>query len=118
MNFACGPELNDCPAVAARSICIPILEHSTFSNRIFVEHVLILTAYDRGPTVSGQPRSRAKEWGVLSTGSVTAGRFSLPPSLLFRTLPGRGAVPSLSPFDSGRSERRGARNRLRIGNFM
>src|SRR3954470_11514302 len=56
--------------------------------------------------------------GVLSTGSATAGRFSLPPSLLFRTPPGRVATPSLSPFDSGRSERRGARNRLRIGNFM
>lgn len=55
---------------------------------------------------------------MLSTGSVTAGRPGLPPSLLFRSPPRRGAVPFLAPFDPDRAERRGARNRLRIGNFL
>ncbi|MGY4305316.1 ABC-type branched-subunit amino acid transport system substrate-binding protein [Bradyrhizobium sp. USDA 4369] len=55
---------------------------------------------------------------MLSTGSVTAGRHGLPPSLLFRSPPRRGAVPFLAPFDPDRAERRGARSRLRIGNFL
>ncbi len=56
--------------------------------------------------------------GVLSTGSVTAGRVSLPPSLLFRSPPQRSGLPSLAPFDPDSITRRGSRSKLRIGNFI
>ncbi|MGC2778119.1 MAG: substrate-binding domain-containing protein [Bradyrhizobium sp.] len=55
---------------------------------------------------------------MLSTGSVTAGCCGLPPSLLFRSPPKRVGLPSPAPFDPDRAQRRGARNRLRIGNFI
>ncbi|CCD91368.1 putative ABC transporter, substrate binding protein [Bradyrhizobium sp. ORS 375] len=55
---------------------------------------------------------------MLSTGSVTAGRFSLPPSLLFRSPPQRSGLPSPVPFDPDRFARRGRHDKLRIGNFI
>ncbi|MGJ4999610.1 substrate-binding domain-containing protein [Bradyrhizobium sp. HKCCYLS3077] len=55
---------------------------------------------------------------MLSTGPVTAGRCSPPPSLLFRSPPKRVGLPSLAPFDPDRFARRGRHNRLRIGNFI
>ncbi|MGJ5175411.1 substrate-binding domain-containing protein [Bradyrhizobium oligotrophicum] len=55
---------------------------------------------------------------MLSTGFVTAGRFGLPPSLLLRSPPSRGVTPFPSAFDPDRAERRGARSKLRIGNFL
>ncbi|NPV20483.1 ABC transporter substrate-binding protein [Bradyrhizobium aeschynomenes] len=55
---------------------------------------------------------------MLSTGSVTAGRVSLPPSLLFRSRPQRSGLTSLAPFDPDSIARRGSRSKLRIGNFI
>ncbi|UFZ02431.1 substrate-binding domain-containing protein [Bradyrhizobium ontarionense] len=55
---------------------------------------------------------------MLSTGSVPAGRFGLPSSVLFRSPSRRGDFPALAPFDPDRVQRRGDRNRLRIGNFL
>ncbi|BAM93007.1 putative ABC transporter substrate-binding protein [Bradyrhizobium oligotrophicum S58] len=55
---------------------------------------------------------------MLSTGSVPAGRLSLPSSLLFRSPPWRAGLPALAPFDPDRIQRRGSRSRLRIGNFL
>lgn len=42
----------------------------------------------------------------------------LPPSLLFRNLSSAAADFDLSPFDTHLMKRRGARNKLRIGNFL
>ncbi|MGJ4901798.1 substrate-binding domain-containing protein [Bradyrhizobium sp. HKCCYLS2058] len=55
---------------------------------------------------------------MLSTGSVTAGRLGLPPSLLFRSPPRRAGLPALAPLDPDRLQRRGSRSRLRVGNFL
>ncbi|GMP08205.1 MULTISPECIES: substrate-binding domain-containing protein [Bradyrhizobium] len=43
---------------------------------------------------------------------------ALPPSLLFRNLSSAAADFDLSPFDTHVMKRRGARNKLRIGNFL
>ena len=43
---------------------------------------------------------------------------ALPPSLLFRNLSSPAADVDLSPFDAQVMKRRGARNKLRIGNFL
>src|SRR5690348_16421156 len=65
----------------------------------------------------------AKGVGVLSTVSVPAqgqalGHVSIPPDLLFRGFPARSRNPSLSPLDYDRFKRDGARNKLRVGNFL
>jgi urea transport system substrate-binding protein len=57
--------------------------------------------------------------GVLSTVPVPArGHVNVPPYLLFRGSPAQGGAPFLSPFDSDRFKRGGARNKLRVGNFL
>jgi urea transport system substrate-binding protein len=57
--------------------------------------------------------------GVLSTVSLPAhGGPSIPPYLLFRNLSSTAADLSLSPIGTGFSKRRGARNKLRVGNFL
>jgi urea transport system substrate-binding protein len=60
---------------------------------------------------------------VLSTVAVPArgrvlGHVSVPPHLLFRGSPAQAGMPSLSPLDCDRFKRGGARNKLRIGNFL
>ena len=56
---------------------------------------------------------------MLSTVNFPAyGGPTLPPHLLFRNLSSTADDLALSPIDSGFSERRGARNKLRIGNFL
>jgi ABC-type branched-subunit amino acid transport system substrate-binding protein len=42
----------------------------------------------------------------------------IPPHLLFRGSPAQGGAPSLSPFDCNRFKRGGARDKLRVGNFL
>ncbi len=54
---------------------------------------------------------------VLPTVPVSA-HVNVPPHMLFRGSPAPSGVPSLSPLDRDRFERGGARNKLRIGNFL
>jgi urea transport system substrate-binding protein len=57
--------------------------------------------------------------GVLSTVSVPAqGHLNSSPDLLVRGFPTQPGVPSLSPLDYDRFKRDGARNKLRVGNFL
>jgi ABC-type branched-subunit amino acid transport system substrate-binding protein len=57
--------------------------------------------------------------GVRATVNFPAhGGPALPPSLLFRNLSPRTADFDLSPIDAQFARRRGARNKLRIGNFL
>jgi len=60
---------------------------------------------------------------VLSTVPVPAqgqalGHVNFPPHLLFRGFPAQSGVPFLSPLDYDRFKRDGARNKLRVGNFL
>jgi urea transport system substrate-binding protein len=57
--------------------------------------------------------------GVLSTVNHPAhGGPAIPPHVLFRNLSSTAADLSLSPVRTGFSKRRGARNKLRVGNFL
>src|SRR5690242_914013 len=61
----------------------------------------------------------ARGVGVLSRVSVQAlGHVNIPPDLLFRGFPAQPGVPALSPLDYDRFKRDGARNKLRVGNFL
>jgi ABC-type branched-subunit amino acid transport system substrate-binding protein len=44
--------------------------------------------------------------------------MNIPPHLLFRGFPAQPGVPALSPLDYDRFKRDGARNKLRVGNFL
>ena len=56
---------------------------------------------------------------MLSTVPVPArGHVNVPPNLLFRGSPAQPGALSLSPLDCDRFKRGGARNKLRIGNFL
>lgn len=56
---------------------------------------------------------------MLSTGSVPAqGYVPVPPHLLFRGLSPDSGLLALKPSDRDRRSRNGARNRVRVGNFL
>src|ERR1700687_2663651 len=57
--------------------------------------------------------------GVLSAANVGGhGGHTIPPHVLFRNLSATATRPSLRPIDTGFSKRGGARNKLRVGNFL